>query len=222
MKWKNHINHVVNKAHRILGLLKRTFESRDPLLWRNVYVAMIRPHLEYAVQTWNPHLIGDIEKLELVQRRSLKIPEGFENFSYSERLRRLNLTLLKDRRIRGHLIEMLKVQKGLEKIDWVKPPLLTKNHYLTGPAFGVRGNSLRLRRESFKSRLRNDFSQSVSMRKNFFSNRVVPTWNSLPDDVVTSSTINKFKSALDRYYKEFDCYSPKRDGFQTWEPQQHC
>ena len=44
----------------------------------------------------------------------------------------------------------------------------------------------------------------------------------ISDDVVKSSTINKFKSALDRYYKEFGCYNPKGVGFQTWEPQQHC
>ena len=99
---------------------------------------------------------------------------------------------------------MFKVQKGLKKIKWVKPPLLTKDNYLT-----------RLRRESFKSRLGNDFSQSVSVRHNFFSNRVVPSWNSLPDDVVTSSTLKTFKSALDMYYKEFGCYSPKWVGFQT-------
>ena len=83
----------------------------------------------YAVQNWNPHMIGHIEKLELVQRRALKITEGFESLSYNERLRRLNLTSLKDRRTKGGLIEMFKVQKGLEKIEWVKPPLLTKNDF---------------------------------------------------------------------------------------------
>ena len=93
-----------------------------------------------------------------MQRRSLKISEGFENLSYSKRLGRLNLTSLKDRRIKGDLIEMFKVQKDLEKIEWVKPPLLTKNNDLTG----VRANSIRLHRESFKSRLSNDFFQSVS------------------------------------------------------------
>ena len=86
MKWEYHINYVVNKTNRMLVLLKRTFESRDPLLWKDLCVALIRPHLKYAVQIWNPHLIGDIEKLELVQGRALKIPEGFENLSYSKRL----------------------------------------------------------------------------------------------------------------------------------------
>ena len=28
---------------------------------------MIRPHLEYAVQVWNPRLISDIERLEKEQ-----------------------------------------------------------------------------------------------------------------------------------------------------------
>ena len=168
-----------------------------------MYVALIRPHLEYEVQTWNPHLIGDIEKLKLVQRRALKIPEGFENLSFSKRLRRLNLTSLKDIQTIWYLIEMFKVQKSLEKIECVKPPLLTKNDGLLGPASDVKGNSLRLRRESFKSRLRNDFFQSVTVRHIFFLNRVVPTWKILPDDVATSSTLNSFKIFLDKYYKEF-------------------
>ena len=77
-------------------------------------------------------LIGDIDKLELVQRRTLKIPEGFEDLSYSERLGRLNLTSLKDRQLRGDLIEMFKVKRGLEKkIEWTKALRLTKNNDLT-------------------------------------------------------------------------------------------
>ena len=41
VKWKNQVNHVVNKANRMLGLLKRTFESRDSSLWKDLYVALI-------------------------------------------------------------------------------------------------------------------------------------------------------------------------------------
>ena len=71
----------------------------------NVY-ALIRPHLEYMVRAWDPYLTGVFEKLVLVQRRSRTISKGFENMNYNERLRRLNLTLLKNIRIRGNLIEM--------------------------------------------------------------------------------------------------------------------
>ena len=42
---------MVGKANRILGMLKKTFESRDPKLWIELYVSLVRPHLEYVVQT---------------------------------------------------------------------------------------------------------------------------------------------------------------------------
>ena len=107
-------------------------------------------------------------------------------------------------------------QKDLEKIDWVKPHFFIVNNDLTGPVSGVRGNTLRLWRKSFKSRLRNDFSQLVTVRNNFLFNRVVSIWNSLPDDVLTSLTLNiTFKSDPDRYYKKFRCNSSQGIGFLT-------
>ena len=42
----------------------------------------------------------------------------------------------------------------------------------TGPAQGMRGNRLRLRREAFKSSARNKFAMSVTQRHNFFTKRV--------------------------------------------------
>ena len=38
------------KANRVLSMLKIHFYRRYPRLWRNLYVALVRPHLEYAVQ----------------------------------------------------------------------------------------------------------------------------------------------------------------------------
>ena len=40
--------------------------------------------------------------------------------------------------------------------------------------------------------------------KNFFSNRIVNMWNSLPDYVVMSDTINTFKNRLDAHWKHRD------------------
>ena len=61
---------------------------------------MIRPHLEYAVQVWNPRLLGDIESFEKVQRRATKIPKKLTKLSYDQRLVELGLTSLKNRRER--------------------------------------------------------------------------------------------------------------------------
>ena len=42
------------------------------------------------------------------------------------------------------------------------------------------------------------------LRKNFFSNCIVNMWNSLPDYVVMSDSINTFKNRLDAHWKHID------------------
>ena len=39
----------------------------------------------------------------------------------------------------------------------------------------------------------------VEARSRFFSMRVIPLWNKLPDHVVSSSSIDSFKRNLDRH-----------------------
>ena len=100
---------MVEKVNRILGMLKRTFMSRDLGICKYFYVPLVRPHLDYAVLVWNPHLEGDIDRIEKVQRRATKMPFGFAKLEYEERFKRFNLTTLEDSQVRGDLIEMYKV-----------------------------------------------------------------------------------------------------------------
>ena len=100
---------------------------------------------------WNHHLLGEIDKIERVQRRATRIPIGFEKLEYEERLKRLCMSSLKDRRLIGDLIEMYEVMSSRESIKWVKPLDQRKNVYISGPAESLHGNSLRIRRESFSS-----------------------------------------------------------------------
>ena len=39
------------------------------------------------------------------------------------------------------------------------------------------------------------------MRKFSFPNRIIPLWNSLPEYVVSSPTLNTFKARLDRFWE---------------------
>ena len=40
------------------------------------------------------------------------------------------------------------------------------------------------------------------IRKYYFTERIVNIWNSLPDAVVNSSTVNQFKKNLDRHWSK--------------------
>jgi len=42
------------------------------------------------------------------------------------------------------------------------------------------------------------------LRKFNFTNRVIPTWNSLSDHVVSAETVNTFKNQLDRFSSNQD------------------
>ena len=72
------------------------------------------------VQFWNPNLIGDTERLEQVQRRATKIPTKLSKPSYDQILAQLALTSLKDRRVRGDLMQIFKIMKELEVVKWEK------------------------------------------------------------------------------------------------------
>ena len=65
-----------------------------------LYLSLIRPHLEYAVQVWNPYLIKDIQKLEFV--RAKVCPKSLNclkrwNSAYSDLLHSSEVTGLSDR-----------------------------------------------------------------------------------------------------------------------------
>ena len=57
LKFSSHINQTVAKANRVLGIIKRTFASRDANTIRLLYITLVRPILDYGSTVWNPHLM---------------------------------------------------------------------------------------------------------------------------------------------------------------------
>ena len=195
LKWKTHVGIIAAKANRILGMLKRTFRSRDSVLWKKLFISLVRPHLEYASTVWNPYQAGDVDVLERVQRRATKIPTSLSNLEYEDRLREWNLTSLAERRKRGDLIQMYKVKNGLERIDWVEGPIWARQT----SSRNTSRNCHRLERELYPSKVYNDFRHFVTVRQEFFLNRVCEPWNRLTNSQIAVGSLESFKAEVDNF-----------------------
>ena len=64
LKCTSHIDYVVLKASRLLGMLHRSIQSKVKAIILPLYTSLVRPHLEYCVQAWSPYYQKDIDKLE--------------------------------------------------------------------------------------------------------------------------------------------------------------
>ena len=189
LKWGYQVSLAANRASSVLGQLKKCFKKWSVSIFRQLYVALVRPHLEYAIVAWCPHLKKDIEVLEKVQRRATKLVKSIKHLSYEERLKRLRLTKLSARRVRADMIEFYKITNGLTEVCWRNP--IKQCNYLSveGPATSIRGAKHRLAKQFTKN----------SQRENFMLNRVVDNWNKLPKMVVEAKSKNFFKKKLDEF-----------------------
>ena len=188
-------NKAAASAMRVLGMLKRTFTFNSKELFIFLYKTYVRPLLEYCVQLWCPYLVGDIDTLERVQRRATKLVPELSKLTYESRLRKIDIYSLYYRRRRGDLIETYKLLKGYYNVDW-------SNFFTLSPVHQTRGHHLKLYKKPAR----------LQLRANFFTQRVVNEWNSLPSDVVLAPTITSFKQKLDMYWKEIGCGYEQRPG----------
>ena len=180
LKSSNQCIEAVKKAQKLLGYIKRQFRTRNKETILTLYNALVRPHLEYAVQFWSPSLRKDIERLEAVQARATKLIPSIRHLGYVRRLKRLNLYSLEKRRLRGQLIETFKMLKGVNNIDY--------RHLFTFSNNRTRSNGWKLELKRF----------NTSQCGNFFTYKIAPIWNRLPAEAVNSASVEQFKIELDK------------------------
>ena len=172
-----HISKVAAKANSLLGRIKKTFTCMDKEIFLSLYLTLVRPRMEYAVQGWSPYKIKDINVLERIQRRATKLVPQLRDLPYNERLNALGLTTLQERRTRGDMIEVFKMLNGYEDIDCSKFFQVERRE-----RYETRGHRWKLQKPRFRT----------TKRSNFFDARIINNWNSLPENVVNSSSINMF------------------------------
>ena len=175
--WRTHIDNSIKKANSTMAWIMRVIIVKDITTMTQLFKTLVRPHLEYCVQLWSPQpKHGNweiIKRIEEVQRNFTRQINGLGSLTYKQRLEKLDLTTLLERRARGDLIETYKILSGMT-------------------SYGQ--NMFRVSKYGVK--LLYPTGKRSTRQNEFLNSRVIKYWNTLPIDVQTAETVDCFKSRL--------------------------
>ncbi len=184
LKWAAHIDYLYNNASSVSYHILKSFKSKNIWTLKKLFLTYIRPKVEYNSPIWSPYLVKDITKIERVQRHFTKVAClrcGIMFISYQDRLHKLNMKSLQERRVYFDLVFLYKIMHGLTNLNFADYFVFKNIQY------NLRGNSHKIDTlHKFKSK-----QWSFS----FFA-RVAKYWNFIPDDVALSFSLMIFKRKL--------------------------
>lgn len=167
---------------KALGYLRRTIGKSTKEIRMLAYKIYVRPILEYASPVWEPHTSANIKKLERVQRKSIRfIYNAYRrNTSPSTLLESSDLEPLERRRSRERLKLFYQIYHSNLGIDKTKYILPSKS---------------RITRSHHSKKVQEFSCRTTAFQKSFFP-RAARSWNALPDEAVSSTTVASFMNAI--------------------------
>ena len=183
LRWNSHVANVVNRANRILGLLRRNLTFCNPKVKETAYIGLVRPLLEYASVIWDPHTRNLQCELEKVQRRAVRfVKSDYFNFkpgTITNYLDELKWQTLKQRRDVSTIILFNQSLNSVSNLplDSVNSPLRPTRHMHTKHFI-----PLYARTDVYKYSL---------------IPRAIRLWNNIPQEIIDLSTnLYSFEKAV--------------------------
>lgn len=184
LKPAKHCRKAATKALSVLGQIRRNFHFRDRHVFLKLYKQYVRPHVEFASPAWAPSLKSDIEVIEKVQMKAVKMVSGLVSNDYGERCAELGLETLEERRVIQDMAQVHKIITGKDKL---------KKEELFKFVSGGHGQGTRLARDPLNLRAE---KAKTETRKGTFTQRIVTTWNNIDARTKSLRTADSFKKAL--------------------------
>ena len=179
--WSSHIQHITNKARRVLGIIYRNISpnTNNYLTVLKLYMALVRPHLEFATQVWNPYLVKDINNLERVQKFALRICSKNYHETYQNLLNLFQVPTLQNRRLFLCLCTFYSI---VHELVFFPETVLPSTMPVT---------SSRCRNYNTCAYLV-PHAHLNGLKFSFFTN-TVRVWNNLPHEALNTTDLAKFK-----------------------------
>jgi hypothetical protein len=193
MDWSVHINHICHKAATKSYQVLKSVRSKNLWTLTKLFTTYVRPLLEYNSPVWSPYQINEITLLERIQRHYTK--KIFERCnipfaSYEDRLYKLNLLSLKNRRKLFDQIIMYKLVNNIHDLQFDN-------------FFSFNNSSYFLRSHPLQVTVKLDYT--TSLWTNSFFVRVPKMWNALPKNIVTADNLVAFKFLLKQHLMLQQC-----------------
>ena len=113
LKFDQHIDYIVKSTHYLCHVIFKAFMTRDEEHLKKLLVTNVRPKLEFATQIWCPYFKKDISKIERVQQFYTKKIPILTNLKYEDRLNKLQLSSLEDKRHKFDFVFLYKIIHGM-------------------------------------------------------------------------------------------------------------
>ena len=179
LDWKDHVQNITSSARSTLGVLRRNLSSCPREVKERAYQALVRPKLEYSSAAWSPHVTGQINSLESVQRQAARfVTNNYERTaSVTEMLRDLQWDSLATRRIAHQCAMFYKIRQNFVNIPF--PSCVIPSSRL-GRTTNICSYQI--------------IQSRVNTYKYSFFVRTIPVWNLLPTTVVSANTVQQFQN----------------------------
>ena len=179
LSWNAHVDKTHKKCMKSLGFLRRNLGNCPQAIKSTCYKTFVRPIAEYASCVWDAHTKSGISKIESIQRRAARyVSNDYSRLSsVSAMLDTLGWVSLQQRRAVAKVTMFYRILNGLVDI-----PI----HDLIPVTTGARGSD---------ERYLVPFARTASLKGSFFPD-TIRLWNSLPQEVVASSSLSTFKAKV--------------------------
>ena len=193
VNWSPHINILADNGRQLIAWILSVFSDRSEYTMMCLYTSLIRSRLEYLSPLWHPSKLEDIRSLEGVQRLFTSKISGLSDYTYWERLHKLQLMSLQRRRERFIIINMWKIFNGVSPND-----LNLQKH--VSQRRGIRAIVPPLSKTAS--------THAQSLYDHSFAVVGPRLWNTLPTKITTITSKTSFKTALSKHIAQIPDHPP--------------